>query len=67
MTIPSCAGASKDSSRPTSKGRVQIAISTIAIARGLGGPVQHGKDVLAKRYETALGGFEVVPVSRTSP
>jgi predicted nucleic acid-binding protein len=46
------------------QGQVQIAISTIAIAEVLAGPFKHGKDVLAKRYETALGGFEVVPVSQ---
>ena len=46
------------------QGKVQIAISTIAIAEVLAGPFKHGKDVLAKRYETALGGFEVVPVSQ---
>ena len=46
------------------QGQVQIAISTIAIAEVLAGPFRHGKDVLAKRYETALGGFEVVPVSQ---
>ena len=39
------------------QGQVQIAISTIAIAEVLAGPFKHGKDVLAKRYETALGGF----------
>jgi predicted nucleic acid-binding protein len=46
------------------QGQVQIAISTIALAEVLAGPFKHGKDVLAKRYETALGGFDVVPVSQ---
>jgi predicted nucleic acid-binding protein len=46
------------------QGQVQIAISTIAIAEVLAGPFKHGQDVLAKRYETALCGFEVVPVSQ---
>jgi predicted nucleic acid-binding protein len=46
------------------QGRLEIAISTIAIAEVLAGPFRHGQDVLAKRYETALSGFEVVPVSQ---
>ena len=45
------------------RGVLQIAISTIAIAEVLAGPFKHGQDVLAKRYEKALGGFEVVPVT----
>ena len=46
------------------QGRVQIAISTIAMAEVLTGPFRHGQDVLAKRYEKALAGFEVVPVTQ---
>lgn len=43
---------------------IQIAISTIAMAEVLAGPFKHGQDVLAKRYEKALAGFDVVPVSQ---
>jgi predicted nucleic acid-binding protein len=43
---------------------IQIAISTIAIAEVLAGPFKHAQDVLAKRYEKALAGFDVVPVSQ---
>lgn len=46
------------------RGALQIAISTIAVAEVLAGPFKHGQDVLAKRYEKALAGFEVVPVSQ---
>lgn len=46
------------------RGVVQIAISTIAIAEVLVGPLKHGQDVLAKRYEKALAGFEVMPVTQ---
>ncbi|MEP6721415.1 MAG: PIN domain-containing protein [Variovorax sp.] len=46
------------------RGALQIAISAIAIAEVLAGPFKHGQDVLAKRYEKALSGFEVVPVSQ---
>ena len=46
------------------RGTLQIAISTIAVAEVLAGPFKHGRDVLAKRYEKALSGFEVVPVSQ---
>lgn len=45
------------------RGELQIALSTIAIAEVLVGPLKQGKDVLTKRYERALSGFEVVPVS----
>ncbi len=45
------------------QGHVQIAISTIAIAEVLAGPFKHGRDVLAKRYETVLSRFEVMPIS----
>lgn len=46
------------------QGGLQIAISTIAVAEVLAGPFKHGQDALAKRYEKALAGFEVVPVSQ---
>lgn len=46
------------------QGALDIAISTIAVAEVLAGPFKHGQDALAKRYEKALGCFEVVPVSQ---
>lgn len=46
------------------QGALHIAISTIAVAEVLAGPFKHGQDALAKRYEKALAGFEVVPVSQ---
>jgi predicted nucleic acid-binding protein len=45
-------------------GQLRIAISTITIAEVLAGPFKNGQDVLAKRYEKALSGFEVIPVSQ---
>ena len=45
------------------QGRLQIAISTVALAEVLAGPFEHGQEALAKRYERALAGFEIVPVS----
>ena len=45
------------------QGAVQIAISTIALAEVLAGPFKHGQDVLAKRYEKAMTGFDIVAVS----
>jgi predicted nucleic acid-binding protein len=46
------------------QGVVQVAISAIVVAEVLAGPFRHGQDVLAKRYEKALGGFDVVPVTQ---
>ena len=46
------------------QGALHIAISTIAVAEVLAGPFKHRQDALAKRYEKALAGFEVVPVSQ---
>ncbi|MEJ7687081.1 MAG: type II toxin-antitoxin system VapC family toxin [Variovorax sp.] len=46
------------------QGKLQIAISTIAMAEVLAGPLKQGQDVLAKRYQTALAGFDVVRVSQ---
>lgn len=46
------------------QGDVLIAISTIAMAEVLAGPFRHAQEVLARRYEKALAGFEVVPVSQ---
>jgi predicted nucleic acid-binding protein len=45
-------------------GKLRIAISTIAMAEVLTGPLRTGHDALAKRYEKALATFEVVPVSQ---
>ncbi|WP_255429437.1 type II toxin-antitoxin system VapC family toxin [Ramlibacter albus] len=42
---------------------VSIAISTISLAEVLVGPLKQGLDALAKRYEKALRGFEVVAVT----
>ncbi len=46
------------------QGMLLIALSTIAMAEVLAGPLRQGQDVLAKRYQTALAGFDVVPVSQ---
>ena len=45
-------------------GRVRIAVSTIAVAEVLVGPLRHGQDALAKRYEKAMEGFDIVAVSQ---
>lgn len=45
-------------------GKVQIAISAIAVAEVLAGPFKHGQDVLAMRYETELGSFHIEPVTQ---
>ncbi len=45
------------------QGRLQIAVSTISVAELLVGPLKEGKDALAKRYEKALGNFDLVAVS----
>ena len=46
------------------QGLIQIAISTIAVAEVLAGPLKHGQQVLARRYERALGAFDIVPVTQ---
>ena len=43
--------------------QVRVAISVISVSEVLAGPIKHGLDVVAKRYEKSLGGFEVIPVS----
>ena len=45
-------------------GQLQIAISTITLAEVLVGPLRQGNEALAKRYEVALGDFDVIPVSQ---
>lgn len=45
------------------RGELQIALSTITVAELLVGPLKAGRDALAKRYEKALGNFEMVAVS----
>ncbi len=45
-------------------GHVQIAVSSISVAEVLSGPFKHGQDALGKRYEKALAGFGVVPVTQ---
>lgn len=47
----------------TEKGEIEIAVSTITVAEVLVGPLQNGKDTLAKRDEKALHPFQVVPVT----
>jgi predicted nucleic acid-binding protein len=42
---------------------VQLAVSSISVAEVLVGPLKLGRDALAKRYEKAMGAFEVVPVT----
>ena len=46
------------------RGALRIAISTIAVAEVLAGPIKHGQEVLAKRYERTLGAFEVIAVTQ---
>jgi predicted nucleic acid-binding protein len=44
-------------------GDIDIAVSTISVAEVLVGPLKHGQDALAKRYEKAMGAFQVVPMT----
>lgn len=44
-------------------GRLQIAVSAISLAELLVGPLKEGREALAKRYDKALGGFELVPIT----
>lgn len=46
-----------------SAGTLTIALSTITLAEVLTGPCKAGQTALAKRYETALCQYEVVPVT----
>ena len=45
------------------RGQVQLALSTVTLAEVLTGPFKAGQTALAKRYETALGAYQVVPLS----
>ena len=45
------------------RGQIQLALSTITLAEVLTGPYQAGQTALAKRYETALNAYPVVPMS----
>ena len=45
------------------RGQIRIAVSTISLAEVLVGPFKRGQEALAKRYERALGGFELLPVT----
>jgi predicted nucleic acid-binding protein len=47
------------------RGQIQLALSTITLAEVLTGPFKAGQTALAKRYETALGAYQVVPLSVT--
>ncbi|MBC7708849.1 MAG: PIN domain-containing protein [Rhizobacter sp.] len=44
-------------------GEVELALSTIALAEVLTGPCKAGQTTLAKRFETALNTYRVVPVT----
>ena len=45
------------------RGQIQLALSTLTLAEVLTGPFKAGQTALAKRYETALGAYQVVPLS----
>ena len=45
------------------RGQIQLALSTATLAEVLTGPFKSGQTALAKRYETALGAYQVVPLS----
>jgi predicted nucleic acid-binding protein len=44
-------------------GRLQLALSTITLAEVLTGPYQAGQTALARRYQTALSHYRLVPLS----
>ena len=44
-------------------GQVHLALSTITLAEVLTGPFKSGQTTLAKRYETALSHYQLVPLS----
>ena len=45
------------------RGPIQLALSTVTLAEVLTGPYKAGQTALAKRYETALGAYQMVPLS----
>jgi predicted nucleic acid-binding protein len=45
------------------RGQIQLALSTVTLAEVLTGPYKAGQTALAKRYEAALGAYQVVPLS----
>lgn len=45
------------------RGQIQLALSTISLAEVLTGPYRAGQTALAKRYETALTAYQVLPLS----
>jgi predicted nucleic acid-binding protein len=45
------------------EGRVELALSTITLAEVLTGPYKAGAVALAKRYEKALGRYQIMPFS----
>jgi predicted nucleic acid-binding protein len=45
------------------RGQIQLALSTVTLAEVLAGPFKAGQTALAKRYETAMGAYQVVPLS----
>ena len=45
------------------RGQIQLALSTVTLAEVLTGPFKAGQTALAKRYEPALGAYQVVPLS----
>ncbi len=45
------------------RGRLQLALTTVTLAEVLAGPFKAKQTALAKRYEKALGRYQVVPLS----
>ena len=45
------------------RGQVQLALTTVTLSEVLTGPFKSGQAALAKRYETALGHYQLVPLS----
>lgn len=45
------------------EGRIELALSTITLAEVLTGPYKAGEMALAKRYEKALGAYQIMPFS----
>ncbi|CAM8647751.1 COG1848 Predicted nucleic acid-binding protein, contains PIN domain [Burkholderiales bacterium] len=45
------------------EGQIELALSTITLAEVLTGPYKAGEMALAKRYEKALGRYQIMPFS----